>query len=514
MWGIGGAPGFQTEMGGGPQYSDRNSDWWAWTHDPANIAAHRVSGDFPENGPGGWKNGYTADIANAKALGVNTWRMGIEWSRIFPRSTASVKIGRTVSTANLKALDRLADQAAVSKYRTLLTSVRKAGMKPFVVINTYTLPIWIHDPINARDVLAKRKPDDPVPVSLQKGGWLTSSTVSEYRKYSAYLAWKFGSLVDWWAPLNEPMVTAIYGYANIPGAFAGNFPPGAYSYRSSTLALENMAEANAVAYDEVHAKDTVDSDKDGKRSWVGLIHNLIHFTPANPASAGDIAATRHADQVFNRLFPDAAIKGIFDYNGNGVVDPGETDRSKAGKADFFGVNYYFRGRVVNVGFSLSGSIPILDFLPKTGYRWAGNPTGELCPTLCSDFGAEIDPDGLGAVLREAAGYGKPLIVTENGIADTSDSKRPSFLVNHVHQVAKTAKEKPSGVRVLGWLEWCLTDNYEWAAGYTPKFGLYSYDSTTFKRTQRATSASVYSQMAKANAIPGALADRYLSPSAG
>jgi beta-glucosidase/6-phospho-beta-glucosidase/beta-galactosidase len=80
----------------------------------------------------------------------------------------------------------------------------------------------------------------------------------------------------------------------------------------------------------------------------------------------------------------------------------------------------------------------------------------------------------------------------------------------MHQVAKAAREKPLGVPVLGWLEWCLTDNYEWAAGYTPKFGLYSYDKATFKRTPRSSSVSVMTQMAKSNSIPGSLADQYLS----
>jgi beta-glucosidase/6-phospho-beta-glucosidase/beta-galactosidase len=71
IWGVAGA-GFQTEMGGGDAYSDKNTDWWAWTHDAANISAKRVSGDQPENGPGGWKTNFAADIANAKAMGMKS----------------------------------------------------------------------------------------------------------------------------------------------------------------------------------------------------------------------------------------------------------------------------------------------------------------------------------------------------------------------------------------------------------------------------------------------------------
>lgn len=521
MWGVGGSPGFQSEMGQG-RFRDNRSDWWRWTHDRQNIASGTVSGDLPENGPGGFADNFATDIANAKRLGLGAWRMGVEWSRIFPRSTASVKIGKSVSKANLKALDRLANRSAVQRYGAIIRSVRRAGMKPFMVINTYTLPLWVHDPIAMRDALSTIGPDDPVPSGLERSGWLSTRTVTEYRKYAAYLAWKFGGLVDWWVPLNEPMVDAIYGYGNIPGAFAGNFPPGVLSFRSAILALEHMADANAAAFDEIHAKDKRDADRRPARSRVGrslsaarvgLIHNLIHFVPADPARETDVVATEHAEKVFNRLFPDAAIKGIFDRNGNGEVDPGETEPDMADKADFYGVNYYFRGRVTGLGFSLSETIPLLDFLPSVGYRWEGNPDAGLCPSVCSDFGAEIDPEGLGPMLREAAEYGKPIIVTENGLADADDDLRPGFLVRHLDQVAKVAREKPNGVPVLGWFEWNLTDNYEWAAGFTPKFGLHSFDPETLKRTPRRASTGLLSRIIRANAISGDLLDRYVDPTA-
>ncbi|CAB4865526.1 unannotated protein [freshwater metagenome] len=509
-WGVAGA-GFQTEMGGGDAYSDKNTDWWAWSHNAANIAAHRVSGDQPENGPGGWKTSFAADIANAKSIGMKSWRMGIEWSRIFPKTTSTVKIGSTVSTTNLKALDKLASKTAVAKYRAILTAARKAGLNPFITLNHFTLPLWAHDPIQARDTLATRAPDDPVPASLTKAGWLATSTVTEFRKYAAYMAWKFGDLVDWWSPINEPMVMAVNGYANVPGALSGNFPPGAYCYRCAVKVSENLAAANAVAYDEVHSKDTKDADKDGKKSKVGVVQNMIHFVASDPTNAVDVAAVIHADKLFNRLSLDAMINGTVDHNANGQIDAGETDTKLANKADFLGVNYYFRGRVTGTGFPLSRAIPILDFAPRTAYAWALNPTGEPCPTLCSDFGSEIDTDGFGAVLREAATYGKPLLITENGMADSSDAHRPGYLVSHLAQVQQLAAEKPNGVSVLGYYEWSLTDNYEWSAGFLPKFGLYSFNSSTLARTARG-SAAVFGSIAKANAISGPLLDQYVNTS--
>jgi beta-glucosidase/6-phospho-beta-glucosidase/beta-galactosidase len=238
---------------------------------------------------------------------------------------------------------------------------------------------------------------------------------------------------------------------------------------------------------------------------------MIHFLPSDAANSTDVAATDHADKIFNRLFPNAAIKGSYDHNANGVADAGETTPSLANKADFVGVNYYFRGRVTGLGFPITGAIPILDFLPRTSYNWDLNPTGEACPSTCSEFGNEIDTDGFGAVLREAATYGKPLMITENGIADSNDDQRPGYLVRHLDQVVKVAAEKPNGVPVLGYYEWSLTDNFEWSAGYRPKFGLYAFDPATLARTARG-SATTYGQIAKANSISGSLLDQFVNTS--
>ncbi|MFM9045043.1 MAG: family 1 glycosylhydrolase [Solirubrobacterales bacterium] len=507
MWGVAGS-GFQTEMGGGPENSDPGTDWWTWVRDGQNIATEKVSGDLPEDGPGGWATAFEADIKLARGLGLNTWRMGTEWSRIFPTSTAAVANGRRITKADLRALDRLANDGAVARYRKIIASARKAGLKPLVTLNHFTLPLWVHDPIAVRDALTGRAADDPLPETLpNRAGWLSDNTAAEFRKYAAYMGWKFGDLVDWWAPLNEPMVVAVGGYVNVPGAYASWFPPGANSFTGAVKAIETMASANAAAYDELRAKDRIDSDRDRRATRIGLVHNMIHFVPSNPAKSADVTSTANAEQVFNRTFPTAVIRGFLDRNVNGKVDPGERDPSMAGKADFLGVNYYFRGRVTSLGGPISTNIGLLDFLPSVTYRWALNPGGQPCPTICSDFGNEIDVAGLGLVLKEAAKYRLPLMVTENGIADAADSLRPGYLVQSLHQVWKQAARRSKTAPVIGWLHWSLTDNFEWSAGYTPRFGLYSYSPETLQRTAR-PSAGVVRQIARGNRIPGSLLERW------
>ena len=103
VWGVAGA-GFQTEMGGGSANSDPNTDWWQWVRDPSNISSKHVSGDLPENGPGGWKDSFAGDIKRAKSLGMKAWRMGIGWSRIFPSSTATIANHEPLTTSDMPAL--------------------------------------------------------------------------------------------------------------------------------------------------------------------------------------------------------------------------------------------------------------------------------------------------------------------------------------------------------------------------------------------------------------------------
>lgn len=479
QWGVAIA-GFQTEMGQGRNV-DTGSDWWAWTHDGQNIANGVVTADRPELGPG-FLARYRRDIKlAARRLDLNAFRLGIEWSRIFPRPTRKAK--------SLKALDRLANQGALRKYRSILRRIRAAGMKPWVTINHFTLPIWIHDPIAARDAFAGVGPDAPVP-AFERRGWLDPSTVREFRKYAKYLAWKLGPLVDRWITLNEPMVVAVNGYVNVPGVIGGNFPPGAFNFPAAIAVIQNLAGANQAAYQAVKKRD--------RGARVGVVHNMVAFTPAIPGDPADVAGTEHASYLFNRLFLDAAIRGFRDLDANGVIEPSEQDPRRAGKADFIGLNYYFRGRVDGIGASITPTIPILDFLPSTAYRSAISPSAPPCPTTCSDFGSEIYPDGFREVLRIAGAYGRPVIVTENGISDAADSVRPTYLVDHLRamQAARLAGE----ARVRGYFHWSLVDNFEWAAGYTQHFGLFAFDPATLARRAR-PSAARYARIARTGNIP-------------
>ena len=481
LWGTA-ISGFQTEAGGKPDNGDRRSDWWAWTRDRANIERGWVSGDRVERGPGHWRL-YRRDARLARRrLGVNAFRFGVEWSRIFPRSTEGA--------TTLRQLDKLADRAAVGHYRRELRAIRRLGMTPVVTLSHFSLPLWIHDPIAARDAFAGVGPDDPTPRGFGPRGWLDRRTVREFRKYAAYLAWKYGDLVDLWAPLNEPVVVATSGYVNVPGAFAGYFPPGAYSFPAAVATVRHQALAQSVAYDAIHRHD--------RRAKVGPVHNMIAFTPSNPASAADRRGARHADYIFNRLFLNAVVRGVDDRNVNGRIEPGERSRRLKDSADFVGLNYYFRGRVTGLPAPASSTVGLFDFLPTFSYRTPQNPGAAPCPSTCTDFGWEIYPRGFRRVLGIAGSYRLPVYVTENGLADAGDDRRRSYLLAHLRALQDARRD--GAARVKGYFAWSLMDNFEWAAGYYPRFGFFGYDPDTLRRTER-PSARTFRRIARSGTLP-------------
>jgi beta-glucosidase/6-phospho-beta-glucosidase/beta-galactosidase len=504
LWGVA-SSGFQTEAGGRPANADRRADWHAWTTDPENIRTGRVSGDRVEDGPGVWRPArFRADLRLARrTVHARVFRLGLEWSRIFPRSTAGVRLSARPTRRQLRRLDRLASRRAVRRYRGMLRDVRRAGLRPFVTVTHFTLPRWVHDPIATRDALAGRDPDADLPAFRRPAGWLDARTVAEFRKYAAYLAWRFGDLVDTWTPLNEPLVVATSGYVNVPGVLAGNFPPGAYSFTAAVTAIEHQARANAAAYDAIKRLD--------RGSRVGLVHNLIAFTPADPGSALDRRGTEHADYLFNRLWLDATLRGLTDRNADGRIDPSERDPAAAGKADFVGVNVYFRGRISGLPAPLSRRIPLLDFLPQTSYASPVNPAGPPCPSTCSDFGNELYPQGLRDVLATAGEYRKPVYITESGIADAGDALRRRYLVQHLAVLREAMADRVADVR--GWLHWSLVDNFEWAVGLRTHFGLYGYDPRTLRRTAR-PSARLVGGIFGANRIAPAVLRRLGTPALG
>ena len=490
-WGVAHS-GFQAEGGPGSPV-DPASDWYRWVHDPLNRLLGLVGG-VPENGPGAYVS-YESDAALARdELGMNTFRIGIEWSRIFPDSTAAVDISDedgTVSLSDLQALDALADQGEVAHYRAVLDALRAHGLEPMVTVNHFTLPLWVHDPLVARPLIQLGLP-------APAAGWLSSTTPQEFEKYAAYLAWKYGDQVDNWATVNEPFSPVLTEFLAIPWVVP-NWPPGVLRPDLASTFLVNQAIGHVAAYDAIHAWDTTVAAADGPAAFVGFTHNMIPARPANAANRLDVQAADAWNHYYNGWFPNAVIDGWVDVDFDGVRDDGEFFAHMADKVDFLGVQYY--GSQPMFGFGVA-PVPGFPFLRGFPIRCsADSPT-------CSDFNQPTDPGGFREVLEVAASYGKPLWITENGIADDDDTKRPSYLVNHIAVVQDLVAH---GTDIRGYTYWSFVDNLEWADGYDLQFGLYGSDPQTpeLERTPKPASIAALSGITKSNALPWWLLEQYL-----
>lgn len=498
LWGVS-SSGFQFEMGDREgKWIDPNSDWFVWVHDKENIRKGIVSGDLPEYGVNYWEL-YKIDHEIAKKMGLNAYRIGIEWSRIFPKSTISVEVGVErdsegfiskvdISEEDIEKLDQLANKEAIKHYREIVEDLRKREFKVFVCLNHFTIPLWLHDPISVHKTNLRKGPK----------GWVDEQSIIEFAKYVAYVAYSLGDLVDKWATFNEPMVVTEIGY----NESEAGFPPCIKNHNGFKKATLNMVLAHIHAYNAIKKWDDIKADGDSLYpAEVGLIHNIIPSYPLDPDKEDDIKAAEYFNHLHNLMFIEASTTGWFDTNLNGIKEKGETKNYMMNKMDWLGVNYYtrmiFKGKYTLIA-KLAAGIPTIPE-PVKGYGFSCSPNSvSLANRPTSNIGWEVYPEGLLDALKIVVKYDIPLYITENGVADNEDKIRPQYIVDHLKVLEKAITEEK--IRVNGYFHWALTDNYEWAHGFRMKFGLHAVDLSTKKRILR-KSAQVIQQIIKNKEIP-------------
>jgi beta-glucosidase len=296
-----------------------------------------------------------------------------------------------------------------------------------------------------------------------EGGVLASSFADRLARFARLAADALGDLCKLWVTINEPNVLAAHGY------LLGVWPPGKKNPVLAFRAQRAMLDAHDAAYRAL-------KDARGDAVHVGLAHHLRDVEPERTSSTSDRAAVTLYERLFNDAFADAACR--------------------RGTQDFFGINYYSR-----------------DLVRFSVRAWRELFVGRRVPrgAPVNDLGWEIYPAGLGHVIRKwAKRSGLPVYVTENGLADAKDDRRGPFLVAHIAELARLAAD---GVDVRGYFHWSLLDNFEWAEGYEPRFGLVEVDVASGKRTPR-KSAAVYAQIAKERRVEGSPFAQHLSPTPG
>lgn len=407
------------------------------------TAAHQVEGGL-ENDWTVWERGQWPDgrphIRDHSVSGAatNSWNLFDEDMRLMER-LGSNAYRFSVEWARLQPTPDTWDEAALERYRQWAHALRQKGITPLVTLYHFTLPTWVAD----------------------AGGWENPATLDAFEAYVARVAEALGGDVDWWCTINEPNVYAVLGYLD------GEYPPGKQDMKATAEVLANLIEAHARAARQLRAKDTVDADGDGFATRIGLAHHVRVFQPAT-GSAADTLVAGLTDSFFNESVPDALRTGRIHLSVPGQVNLEREVADLKDSIDYFGINYYTRDYVRQYFGEPSLS---RQYVPRGRER--------------NDLGWEIYPEGLYLFLMRYAKFGLPLIVTENGIADTDGEQRPYYLQSHVYAVEQAVAK---GADVRGYFHWSLLDNFEWEEGYEPKFGLFSVDLESPEKTRSETPA--------------------------
>ena len=395
-----------TQIDGG----DTASDWYHWSSQQSRILDGKSCAVACDH----W-NRHEADFKLMQKLGVNAYRLGLDWSRFEPRP----------GERNTAALDHV---------RKMLGSLKRKRIRPLLTLSHFATPQWW----------------------LDRGGWTKEENIGDFLRFVEWIVPEIGDLVSEYVTFNEPNVYALFGYMD------GRWPPGhsgIRGYFESQAVLRNQLLTHFKVYDYLHGTH---ARKGWKSPSVGIAKHCRVFDAIDPESALDRDRKHEAEKRFNLVFPDGIQTGR-------LPKPlGNNERVHDGAAwDFFGLNYYSR---TLVGFSLfTPQMLFIKTLPN------GKPDA---PT--NDLGWELYPEGMTRLLKDMYHrYRMPIRITENGIAARDDTMRVDFLKSHLTAVHRAMED---GVPVEGYYHWSLMDNFEWAEGYEPRFGLIGVDFETQKRT--------------------------------
>ncbi len=327
---------------------------------------------------------------------------------------------------------------AAERYRQWAHTLRTQGIEPMVTLYHFTLPKWV----------------------TASGGWENPANVEAFERFSGRVAELLRDDVDWWCTINEPNVYAVFGYMD------GVWPPGRQDMKATVHVLANLMEAHARAARQLRTVDTKDADGDGKATVIGLAHHVRVFQPAT-GSTTDTAVSGLTDAFFNESVTDALRTGRVSLFIPGSISFQRDIPGLAGSIDYLGINYYTRDHIRQDG------------SPSFSHKYV--PSGRET----NDLKWEIYPEGLYLLLKRFAAFGVPLVITENGMDDRSGERRKYYLRSHLYAVEQAVAE---GVEVRGYFHWSLLDNFEWAEGYEPRFGLFRVDRSSAELPRQATPA--------------------------
>jgi beta-glucosidase len=404
------------------------------------TAAHQVEGNNVHSDWWRWEQQEGHHRSGAAADHWNRYPEDLDMAR----GLASNAYRFSVEWARIEPVEGSFDEAALEHYRDVVAACRARGVEPFVTLYHFTLPAWFVD----------------------RGGWTDPGSVALFERYVRRVAAALGEHVRYWCTINEPVVYSAAAY------MGGVFPPEATDPEATADVLENLMRAHGAAF---HALHEVDED-----AAVGLAKHLRIFDPGQVLDPRDRIAAWRVGKLFNQLFLDGVTRGKVSLAIPGAETRKFSDPALRDSLDWLGINYYSRD-MVHYDASAQGSVRM--------ETRAGAPT--------TDLGWEIYPEGFTRILKWAKRYGKPIYVTENGLADGDDDQREDFLRDHLGALHEAIRR---GVDVRGYFHWSLLDNFEWHEGFGPRFGLLAVDYATQRRSRRG-SAALFEWVARENRLP-------------
>ncbi|WP_407358177.1 GH1 family beta-glucosidase [Microbacterium sp. LTA6] len=390
--------------------------------------------------PGAVKDGSTAepscdsyrhpeaDIALVAGLGVDHYRFSIQWARVQPDGAGP------------------ANAAGLDHYSRFVDALLEAGVAPFPTLYHWEMPSAVE----------------------ADGGWLNRDTAERFADYVALVADRLGDRVPQWYTLNEPAMTTLQGYAT--GALA----PGKQLLFGALPTVHHQLLAHGRAAEVLRGR--------GARR-VGLVNNHTWVLPLHDTDQ-DRAVAAVYDTIHNRLFSEPLLDGSYpDLEALGLpampVRSGDLELI-GGSIDFYGVNFYNPTTVT----AANGESPIpFDIVPTPGVPVTGfGPEWPIMPEALRDL--LID-------LHRRHPQLPPVIIGENGASfpepesagRVEDADRIDYLAGHITAVAEAIE---AGVPVTEYTVWSLLDNWEWADGYTQRFGLVHVDFAKGERTPKAS----------------------------
>jgi len=414
------------------------------------TAAHQAEGMPPDTDWWTWEQipGKVKD--GTKAAPACDWWAGrfvedFDLARLMSQNAMRL----SVDWARIEPREGQWDGQALARYREMLTALRTRGIEPMVTLFHFVSPSWL----------------------AARGGWENDGVVRSFERFAAKVVEALGDLVDLWCTVNEPNVYAVQAF------LLGLWPPEKHDILAAFRVIRHQLVAHAFAYRAIHRLQPA--------SRVGLAQHLRIFDPFKADSPMDRWAAQNQDRLFNRIVLAPPVDGRLRFPLGGDRVPELADSQ-----DYIGLNYYYRD-MVSFDITQPGMLFGKRF-PMPGAEFSMEGWGE------------VYAEGMYRLLKRLHAYRKPIYVTESGLPDNDDSKRPRMIVTHLSATHRALAE---GVPVQGFYFWSLVDNFEWREGFSARFGLVDLDLQTGRRTLK-RSGQLYGEISRAGALTAEMVQRY------